>query len=150
MTRLEVHQLNKEDVYKDIIRVNEAHRTNRHGDRIKEGQVCRVWTNRRKCLAVLRGYQDNDAPQIRMDDYMREKLDLRENAFYEFEFKQAGFFGQLCWAWNATEIGYQVASRIAVLGFLIGVIALIPAIVELLPWRNFLLRWFCFLLRMLL
>lgn len=136
MARFEVHQLYREDIYKDIIRVNEAHRINKHGDRIKEGQVCRVWVNGRKCLAVLRGHQDSDSLQIRMDDYTRRKLDLRENSFYEFEFKQAGFFGQLCWAWNATEIGYQVASRIAVLGFFIGVVALIPAIVELLPWRD--------------
>ena len=84
-----------------------------------------------------------------MDDYTRGKLDLQKNTFYEFEFNQVGFLGQLCWAWNATEIGYQVASRIAVLGFLIGVLALIPAIVELLPWRDFLLRWFCFLFRLL-
>ena len=105
MPRLEVHQLNSADVYKDIIRVNQTYRFSTHGDAIKEGRVCLVRANGRKGLAVLRGYQDSTEPQIRMDDYTRGKLDLRENVSYEFEFKQVGFVGQLRWAWDATEIG---------------------------------------------
>jgi len=149
MPRLQVHQLNKEDIYKDIIRVNEAHRINRHGATIKEGQVCLVLVNGRKCLVVLRGHQDSDTPQVRMDDYTRGRLGLRENVSYEFEFKQMGFVGQLRWAWDATEIGYQVASRIAVLGFIMGAIGLVLVIAEHFNWRDFLWRWLYFLMRWL-
>jgi hypothetical protein len=54
-----------------------------------------------------------------MDDYTRgpDKLNLKLNHSYEFEFKVVRFFGTLRWAWNATEMGHQVASRIAIISF---------------------------------
>ncbi len=132
MPRLEVHELNHEDVYKDIIRVNEAHRINKQGENIKEGQVCLVRVEGRKCLAVLRGCQHSKAPEIRMDEYTREKkLAVLCKHSYEFEFKPVGMIGEFRWAWNATEMGYQVSSRLAVLGFITGVLGLLFGIVAL-------------------
>jgi hypothetical protein len=129
MPRLEVHQLPKDDVYKDIVRVNERHRRDRQGNPIKEGRVCRVIANQRRCFAVLRGYEDSDTPRIRMDDFTRkERLGLDVDKSYDFEFRPAGLIGQLRWAWNAAEMGYQVASRIAVMGLVLGCLAFIPEV----------------------
>jgi len=130
MPKLEVHQLRRDEVYKDIIRVNEAHRLDKRQRLIKEGQVCLVRANGRKCFAILRGYQPDSAPQIRMDDYTRGRyrLDLREGQTYEFEFRKVRFVGKLRWVWNASEIGYQVASQLAVVSLALGLTALLLTI----------------------
>lgn len=127
MPTLEVHQLSASEVYRDIVRVNEAHRTDKRMERIKEGKVCLVRANGRECLAILRGYQDSSDSEIRMDDYTRgpDKLNLKVNHSYEFEFTQVRFLGTLRWAWTASEMGYQIASRIAIISFLMGLVGLV-------------------------
>jgi hypothetical protein len=136
MPLLEVHQLGDQDIYKDIIRVNEVHRKDKNKNPIKEGKICQVSADGRKCFAVLRGYQEDDAPQIRMDDFTRiNKLDLQRRKSYEFEFKPVGVFGQLRWAWNATEMGYQVASRLGVLGFVLGILGLLFSLAAFVDWH---------------
>jgi hypothetical protein len=126
MPTLEVHQFSGTEIYRDIIRVNETHRIDKRKKRIKEGRVCLVRANGRKCFAVLRGYQDNTAPQIRMDDYTRgaDKLNLKCGQSYEFEFKKVGLIGEWRWAWRASEMGYRVASRIAIIGLVMGLAGL--------------------------
>jgi hypothetical protein len=133
MPLLEVHQLPKEEIYRDMIRVNESHRVNKRTETIKEGHLCLVRANGKKCFAILRGYQDGVLPEIRMDDYTRgaSRLGLELSKPYEFEFEEVGLIQQWCWAWNATEIGYQVASRIALIGFVMGLIGLFLGIVGL-------------------
>jgi hypothetical protein len=130
MPVLEVHQLSASEVYRDIVRVNEGYRIDRRGKGIKEGRICLIKANGRQCFAILRGYQDNSNPEIRMDDYTRGsgKLGLKLNHPYEFEFRHLRFLGTLRWAWSATEIGYQVSARLAVLGLLAGVSGILPEI----------------------
>lgn len=141
MPLLEVRQISQQDMYKDIIRINEVHRIDKEGKTIKEGQVCLVRANGKKCRAVLRGYLESDAPEIRMDDHTRTKLDLKLKTPYEFEFKPATLVGQWLWAWNATEMGYQVSSRLAILGFVMGVLGLLFGIASLVDWHWLRLLW---------
>jgi hypothetical protein len=131
MPELEVHQVGEQDIYKDIVRISEAYRITKSGKRIKEGQVCHILTNGHSCLAVLRGTQQ-EVPHILMDDYTRRKLDVDLKQSYPFDFRRAGILGQLRWAWDATEIGYQVSARLAILGFLAGVAAILPEIYRML------------------
>jgi len=81
MATLEVHQLSASEVYRDIVRVNEAHRTDKRMHRIKEGRICLVRANGRECFEILRGYPDSSDPEIRMDNYTRgpDKLNLKLN-----------------------------------------------------------------------
>jgi hypothetical protein len=120
-----------------MIRVNEARRIDKQNGKLKEGQVYRVHANGQECLAVLRGCQDGNEAWIRMDDYTRgpDKLNLEEFKSYEFEFEKVGFTGRLCWACNASEMGYQVASRIAVISFLMGSVGLLLGLVGLVNWH---------------
>jgi hypothetical protein len=144
MPFLQVHQLAGDYVYRDVIMVNAEHRKDKLGRAIKEGQVCLVsaWPSerpgeKRKCLAVLRGYQASKEPRIHIDEYTRqERLGVREKESYEFEFRPVGLFGQLRWAWNATEMGYQVSSKLAALGFVMGVLGLLFSIAGLFDWHG--------------
>ena len=134
MPELEVHQVGEKDIYKDIVRINEAYRVTSDGKPIKEGQVCRISANGHSCLAVLRGMQ-GEIPRIFMDDYTRAKLEVSLNRSYAFDLRKVRMIGQLCWAWNATEIGYQVSARLGVIGLVTGVAAILPEIYRLLSRR---------------
>jgi hypothetical protein len=126
MPTLEVHQLDRTEVYRDIVRVNQKYRIDarKTNCKIKEGEVCRIRVNGRQCLVVLRGYEDNENPEIRMDDFTRGpyKLNVGYKQKYEFEFTPVRFIGKVRWAWQASEMGYQVATRLAVLGLLMGLV----------------------------
>ena len=67
-----------------------------------------------------------------MDDFTRgpDKLDVNQDQQYDFEFKPAGFCGGVLWAWNATEMGYRIASRIAVISLVSGLLALLLGICQ--------------------
>jgi hypothetical protein len=127
MPRLEVHQLSREEVYRDIVRVPELYRTDARGRKIREGTVCRVRANGREAFVVLRGCQNQDKAWIAMDDLTRgpEKLNLERNQTYDFDLEELGIIGQLRWAWNAAEMGYRISVRIAFFGFLLAVLGLI-------------------------
>src|SRR5260370_10814221 len=141
---LQVHQLAEDYVYRDVIMVNAEHRKDKLGRAIKEGQVCLVsaWPSerpdeKRKCLAVLRGYQASKEPRIHIDEYTRqERLGVRQKESYEFEFRPVGLFVQLRCAWTATEMGYQVSSKLAALGFVMGVLGLLFSIAGLFDWHG--------------
>jgi hypothetical protein len=140
MPTLTVRQLRYSDVYRDIIRVNKTYRTDeRNKDKpLKEGQVYLIRVREtkdgrvreRKCLAVLRGYEASAEPEIRMDDFTRgeDRLDVKWGEPYDFEFKKVWLIGRLRWAWNASEMGYRVASQIAIVSFFLGLWSLLLTI----------------------
>lgn len=128
MPRLKVCQIEKIDVYKDIVRVPEVHRADERGKPIEESAVCWISGTPQRSLAVLRGYLESTNAEIHMDDRTRTLLGVRLHESYDFRFKKARFWGQLKWAWKASETGYRVASRLAVIGLTLGVLAFIPVV----------------------
>lgn len=131
MPALKVRRLPDDDTYKDIVRIAEVHRVDKDGETIEESTVCWIGGSPHSALAVLRGYQDSDRAEIHMDDRTRSRLGVRLDEVHEFDFRRAGLWGQLRWAWNASETGYRVASRLAVVGLILGVLAFLPILVEL-------------------
>jgi hypothetical protein len=135
---LKVCKIGEEDVYKDIVRIPEIHRTDRNGKTIEESTVCWIDGTPERSVAVLRGYQQSTDAEIHMDDRTRARLGVKLGHPYDFRFKQAGFCGQLKWAWKASETGYRVASRLGVIGLIVGVLAFIPVLVD---WIKSLVCW---------
>ena len=132
MPKLEVHQLGTEEIYRDIARVNECHRVDRRGNRIEEGHVALLAVKGfGKAFLVVRGYEESDAKEIRMDYVSRRKLGIDLNHSYTFDFQRCGWVGQLRWAWSATEIGYQICARLAVVGMLLGLVGLLLGFIGL-------------------
>ncbi|SRR5258708_3470217 len=135
MPKLEVRSIADEGVYKDIVRIPEVHRTDKNGDTIEESTCCRISGTPRSSFAVLRGYQKCEKAEIHMDDRTRNRLGgIKVGESYDFTFTPAGLSGQLQWAWNASETGYRVASRLAVIGLVLGLLAFIPVLVECVKW----------------
>jgi hypothetical protein len=131
MPRLEVRPISEEDVYKDIVQVPEVHRTDKNGKTIEESTPCWIGGTPRSSVAVLRGYQQSAKAEIHMDEKTRNRLGgIKIGESYDFTFTPAGLPGQLRWAWNASETGYRVASRLAVIGLILGLLAFVPVLVE--------------------
>jgi hypothetical protein len=138
MPILRVLPIADRDVYKDIVRIPEAHRVDKKGKTIEEATVCWVHGTPKKHVVTVRGFQLSSAPEIRMDDRSRGRLGVRSGESYPFEFTRAGICGQLWWAWSASETGYKVASRLALIGLLLGVLAFIPILQD---WLKGLWEW---------
>ena len=125
---LKVGAAKAEDVYKDIVRVPEADRKNDCDRNIAEGSVCkvRVVSNRTEVYAILRGNRNGDA-EIKIDEYLRNKLRIEKGKEYKFTFKTRWWY-QFCWPWSATDSGYRISSQIAVISFLLGLLAIFLAV----------------------
>jgi hypothetical protein len=130
MPKLTVHELAKEDVYKDLVRIPECHRLDESGNRIEESTVCWIRGTPKESVATLRGFQHSKGPEIHMDDRTRNRLGVELGRSYNFTFSKARWWGQLRWAWCASETGYQIASRLAVIGLLLGILAFLPLLVD--------------------
>jgi len=139
MPTLKVRPIPEEDIYKDIVRVPEVHRIDKNGKTLEESTACWIDVTPRSCVAVLRGYQTSVEAEIHMDDRTRNRLGVRIDEFHDFKFRPAGWYGQLIWAWNASETGYRVASRLAVIGLILGLLAFIPVLTD---WLKSLFKWF--------
>ena len=81
--RLEVHQLKEEDVYKDLVRISEAHRKDSGGNRTKENAIHRLSVEDRSTLVSIRGMQGETKAWIRMDD-KRVEVERRIDLFEDF------------------------------------------------------------------
>jgi hypothetical protein len=138
MPKLKVRQIPEEDVYKDIVRIPEGYRIDKKGNTIEESTACWIGGAPRRSVAVLRGWQRSTSAEIHMDEKTRNRLGVQLDECYDFRFRPAGQWGQLLWAWNASETGYRVASRLAVIGLMLGVLALIPVFWD---WAK--LVWHC-------
>lgn len=132
--RLTVVKAKEEEVYRDIVRVPEAQRTDRNGRMIKEGEICEISGNHRKAFAILRGNEQSTAPNILMDERTRNALCVCLNQKYEFQFTQVSLWGQARWAWSASDIGYRVATRIAIVALVLGILGFIPTFFLLMRW----------------
>jgi len=130
MPQLTVRQLPIDDVYKDIVRIPEIYRIDLRGNTIEESTACWIEGALHPSVAVLRGYQISNKPEIHMDERTRNRLGIQLDEVHDFRFRRAGLWGQLVWAWEASETGYRVASRLAVIGLILGVLAFIPVLTD--------------------
>jgi hypothetical protein len=130
MPRLRVRLLPQEDVYKDIVRVPEVYRIDKNGKLIEESAMRWIEGTPRSSVAVLRGHQNCSDPEIHMDERTRNRLGVKLDESHDFKFRSAGPWGQLKWAWKASETGYRVASRLAVIGLILGILAFIPVLTD--------------------
>ena len=110
MPMLEVRMLAQEDVYKDLVRIPECKRFDESGNEIEESTICWIRGAPKESVATLRGFQNSVDPKIYMDERTRNRLGVELGESYNFTFRKAGLWGQLRWAWCASETGYQIAT----------------------------------------
>jgi hypothetical protein len=124
--RLKVHQVNKDDIFRDVVRL---HRSHRQG--INAGQICRVSTNGLTVLAVARGSPSNDVNGIWLDDAMRSRLGLKEGATTDFKIAKASWYEEFTWLWRSSDPVNRTAGRLGIISLVLGLIALLLGLIAL-------------------
>jgi hypothetical protein len=124
--KLTVHQVLKDDIFHDMVRVHYSHR-----EGIKAGQICRVSTNGKTVLAVARGTPGNDTNGIWLDDAMRTHLSLKERATAEFEIDKASWYQEFTWMWHSSDPVIRTAGRLGVISFVLGLFGLALGLISL-------------------
>jgi hypothetical protein len=118
----------EDDIYKDLARVHRADR----GD-LPSGQIYRLCANGNRKRLIVRGLQGVDAPNgahgyIYLDEATRDALGVALESRYQFQITKVGWFGRLCWAWDASDPAYNVAARLGVISFFLGVLSFFPVV----------------------
>ncbi len=129
--RYEIKEALKEDVYRDIARIPEAHRIDKKGRQITEGAICKIKHEGYSIYSILRGnFKAKDAVVL-LDERSRNRLNVKVGDSANFEIKTCSFWGKLCWALTATDPAYKLASRLAVISLVLGIIGLALGIFSL-------------------
>lgn len=127
----------REDIYKDVARVPEVYRQDKRGETVPEGSVRKVQVGAKSTFVILRGDKDSSDATIRLDDKTRTTLGVERGEEAVFDFDTSHLWDNFRWGWKATEIGYQTATRLALLSLLVGAIGLILGLIGLsLAFRN--------------
>jgi hypothetical protein len=131
MPRLTVATLYQRDVYRDVARIPERHRTDKSGRRIEEAKLCEVTVGSRTALLFLRGEDATDSPIIRLDGKTRDRLNLPVGQTADFELKVLDFCGEVRWAWDATEPAYRITARLALASVALGLLGFALAVISM-------------------
>ena len=121
--RLLVRPAVKEEVYRGLVRINEADRKTWLGGTVKESKVCLLRIRRRFIFAWIRGYAERPGV-ILLDDYQRTKLRVALNEAYDVHLTRLPVIGPLAWAFTHPEPIYRASAWLGVLSVVLGVIAL--------------------------
>ena len=136
MIKLIVRPAKEKDVYRDFVRVYEENRKNKHGNKIKSGKIgkVKILPTNKSINAILKGTEENDKERnIYLDESLREKLGVECNKEYDFVFEENNnWCGQLRLTWNATDPGYRISIRIAIVAFAFGVISILIGLIGIL------------------
>ena len=125
--KLVVHQLAKDDIFHDLVRVHRSHR-----ESTGAGQICRVTANGMTVLAVARGAPGNDTSGIWLDDAMRTRLSLKEGTTAEFKIEKVRWYQEFTWLWHSSDPVNRTAGRLGVISFVLGFVGLALGLIALL------------------
>lgn len=117
---LAVARLDASDVYKDMARIPQEHRFDVRGKVVHEGQICRVRVRDRSATLSIRGYSENSAAVIRVDERTRARLEVTIGDEADFSLTPVGFPGQFAWAWRASDPAYRIAARLGLISVILG------------------------------
>lgn len=109
--RLTVRKMKRENIWRDCIHIPEVHRKDPSGARIKEGTICKIVADGRTTYVYVRGVEDDTGPIVKIDEKMRNDLGVTVGTEYDFDLTKAGWWGQLRWAWDATDPTPRIAVR---------------------------------------
>ena len=129
---LTVHELLKDDVYHDRVRIPEASR-----GEIKEARICKLSASLagneigKSALVEVRGDQSMPSGTIRIDDVTRLKLSVKACQQYTFTLRPVWWVGQFWWAWNASDPTSRIAARLGLLGLVLGLAGLVIGLIPL-------------------
>jgi hypothetical protein len=119
------------DNYKDTIRI---HSTYRNG--LRSGRLAKVSVvGGLNTIVVVRGLSDEDSELIRMDLETRRRLQVSLEKEYDFTLRRIWPWQALKWACRSSDPALRVATWIAVLSFMLGLLSIVLSIIPFLTKR---------------
>jgi hypothetical protein len=122
---LKVNQVEKADIFGDLVRVHSSHRPS-----IVAGEIIRVSQKNKSTLAVARNSPNNDREGIWMDDAMRARLDVRAGDICDFSFHKATNWENFLWAWKVTNPVNRIAAQLGVVSVVLGLLGAVLGILS--------------------
>jgi hypothetical protein len=128
--KLEVRSGLHDDNHLDTARIPVKYRKTRQGILIDSGSVCRIYCieTGKEAYVIARGLA-GDAPRIRIDHHVRQKLGVTNHQTYDFDLKQADFCGEVWWALHATDTQYSFAAKVSLISLALGIVGIVIAII---------------------
>ena len=117
--RLIVQQVQRDDVFEDLARLNARHRPG-----IKAGQLMRLRTGSGAAILVARGAPGNDTTGIWLDHASRQALRVRVGEAADFHISAAGLVESAIWSWHASDPARRISSQLGLLSLGLGLIGL--------------------------
>jgi len=120
---LNLAQVDRHEVYKDIVRIHESSRGG-----IKSGKICWLYVSGYGHTVVsVRGLKDCQRSQILMDEAMRERVGLSQNDIgtrIKFHLQEGDWFDTILWMLWATDPAVRLPAWMAFLSLLLGLLAM--------------------------
>jgi hypothetical protein len=129
---LTVQDIPRGDTWKDVVRIPHAYRKNSEGDGVPRGAICKLTANGKSKMVSVRGSSSKE-PVIQMDSKLRHKLHLNVGDSYDIVLKPTSWFGNLRWAWFASDPAYAIPAQISLISLLLGIIGLFLGIIGAWP-----------------
>lgn len=118
-----------DEFYADIVRISKVSR----GD-LRRGALCRIKVKDREALALLRG--SNSVGVIKIDGSIREKLDVRKGASYDFQLESCNMVDEFVWMWRASDPAYRISGKLGLISFFLGIVSLVLAVPTFVDWLS--------------
>jgi hypothetical protein len=130
---LTVLQADKDEVYRDIARIQATYRKGVDGITLPEGQVCRITAAEtgRSTLIILRGRHGPDEPSIWIDERTRDDLGVEVGQEGSFRLETDVRFAAWKWAFRSSDVAYRICAQLALLSVTLGFLGLALGIISL-------------------
>ncbi len=128
-----VKQADQQDVYRDIVRIQERYRKTPRGVLVKEGEVCKIVAQETglSAIVILRGRHGDDEASVWMDERVRQSLGLSVGHEAYLLLESHIWLGSLRWAMGSSDIAYRITAQLALLSASLGVLGLALGILSL-------------------
>jgi hypothetical protein len=132
--KLVVKQADQQDVYRDIVRIQERYRTTSRGVPVKEGDVCKIVAEEtgRSAIVILRGRHGADEASVWMDERVRQELGLSAGDELSLRLEPRIWLGTWRWAIGSSDVAYRITAQLALLSVTLGLLGLALGILSLL------------------
>ena len=127
MPELEVKGLDRSEWGSSIVRVHQSYRSGvgRYG----VARIINTADRSKSCDAVLLGHDDHTAIYMAFDS--RQSLGVKKNEPLNFEIKELGAFGKVCWYLRTPDPRIYIPAWLAVWSVGLGAIGIVLGVISL-------------------
>jgi hypothetical protein len=105
--KLTVRAMLRRDIYRDMVRIPEAHRIDIRGNTIPEAAICKLSQAGVGKLLFARGTLGVDRAEVFLDEKTRNDLKVNVGQEYDFKIRNIRWLGHILWCTRASDPAYR-------------------------------------------